>query len=208
MFVGTAKRRWAELTATPLRGMTLHLSSKIGHKGAKSFESGEAEELPRKLHVELPSRPAFAGVILYCNINALSFTILARYSVDEFHISTNINHHNYSAFFINAKCSVINSFPLNMAYVDDGKISEAKIEYVESQKPMLENIDDDPIYSYHEQRKIIRHIDVRLVVMLGFLHTVALIDRGNLGTASVAGMQKELHLHGTQYVSSAGDFRE
>lgn len=81
------------------------------------------------------------------------------------------------------------------------------MESVEFQKPMLENIDDDPVYSYHEQRKIIRRIDVRLVVMLGFLHTVALIDRGNLGTASVAGMQKELHLHGTQYVSSVGGFK-
>lgn len=84
--------------------------------------------------------------------------------------------------------------------VEDSKISEAQVEPVESQKPILNNIDDDPVYSYQEQRKIIRRIDARLIVMLGFLHTVSLIDRGNLGTASVAGMDKELKLKGTQYV--------
>lgn len=57
MFVGTAKRRWAELTTTPLRGLALHLSNKVGHKGAKSCEAGEAEELPRKLQVELLPDP-------------------------------------------------------------------------------------------------------------------------------------------------------
>jgi hypothetical protein len=85
--------------------------------------------------------------------------------------------------------------------LEDGKASEAQVEPVESHKQMLNNIDNDPVYSYREQRKIIRRIDVRLIVMLGFLHTVSLIDRGNLGTASVAGMDKELRLKGTQYVS-------
>lgn len=87
-----------------------------------------------------------------------------------------------------------------MTTVDDRKVSKTHVEPVESQKPMVANIDDDPVYSYREQRKIIRRIDARLIVMLGFLHTVSLIDRGNLGTAAIAGMEKELRLHGTQYV--------
>jgi hypothetical protein len=91
-----------------------------------------------------------------------------------------------------------------MTTVEDSKIADAQVEPVESQKPMLNNIDDDPVYSYREQRKIIRRIDARLIVMLGFLHTVSLIDRGNLGTASVAGMEKELKLKGTQYVGLLG----
>lgn len=87
-----------------------------------------------------------------------------------------------------------------MTMVEDGIVSEAHVEPVESHKQMFNSIDDDPVYSYREQRKIIRRIDARLIVMLGFLHTVSLIDRGNLGTASVAGMEKELRLKGTQYV--------
>ncbi|RAK95823.1 MFS general substrate transporter [Aspergillus ibericus CBS 121593] len=50
-----------------------------------------------------------------------------------------------------------------------------------------------------EQRRVIRRVDMRLIMMLGLLHTVSLIDRGNLSTAAVAGMLKDLHLHGNQY---------
>ncbi|RAL08057.1 MFS general substrate transporter [Aspergillus homomorphus CBS 101889] len=50
-----------------------------------------------------------------------------------------------------------------------------------------------------EERRILHRVDRRLIVMLGFLHTVSLIDRGNLGTASVAGMTKQLHLVGMRY---------
>jgi hypothetical protein len=77
---------------------------------------------------------------------------------------------------------------------------KAHLDPVESQSPMSGNIDDDPVYKHKEQRKIIHRVDMRLILMLGFLHTVSLIDRGNLGTASIAGMEKELHLVGTQYV--------
>lgn len=53
-----------------------------------------------------------------------------------------------------------------------------------------------------EERRILHRVDRRLIVMLGLLHTVSLIDRGNLGTASVAGMTKQLHLIGMRYVRS------
>lgn len=59
---------------------------------------------------------------------------------------------------------------------------------------------DDTELTPQEQRRVIRRVDARLIVMLGFLHTVSLIDRGNLSTAAVAGMEKELHLQGNQYV--------
>lgn len=90
-----------------------------------------------------------------------------------------------------------------MASMDIKTSSEAHVESVESQKSILSSIDDDPVYSRREQRKIIRKIDLRLILMLGFLHCVCLIDRGNLGTAAVAGMEEELKLVGTQYVSYA-----
>ncbi|GFN19565.1 phthalate transporter [Aspergillus tubingensis] len=58
---------------------------------------------------------------------------------------------------------------------------------------------DDTELTPQEQRRVIRRVDARLIVMLGFLHTVSLLDRGNLSTAAVAGMEKELHLQGNQY---------
>ncbi|KAJ5740845.1 MFS general substrate transporter [Penicillium malachiteum] len=80
------------------------------------------------------------------------------------------------------------------------------VEPVESRKPTLEHIDDDPVYSYKDQRKIIRRVDIRLILMLGFMHCVCLIDRGNLGSAAVAGMKKELDLIGNRYNKIAVSF--
>lgn len=39
-----------------------------------------------------------------------------------------------------------------------------------------------------EQKKLIRRIDIRLVVTLGLMYAVSLMDRTNLGIAAIAGM--------------------
>ena len=49
------------------------------------------------------------------------------------------------------------------------------------------SLNSDPVYSYAEQRAIIHRIDRRLVVTCGLIYCVSLIDRGNLGNASIAG---------------------
>ncbi|KAL8778794.1 MAG: hypothetical protein Q9194_001792 [Teloschistes cf. exilis] len=48
--------------------------------------------------------------------------------------------------------------------------------------------DEDQVYSYREQKAIIHRVDRRLVVMCGLLYCFSLIDRGNLGNASIAGI--------------------
>ena len=50
-----------------------------------------------------------------------------------------------------------------------------------------------------EQKKVIRHIDRRLVLTLGFLYCVSLMDRTNLGIAVVAGMGVDLVLIDNRY---------
>ncbi|CAK7233124.1 hypothetical protein SBRCBS47491_008501 [Sporothrix bragantina] len=55
-------------------------------------------------------------------------------------------------------------------------------------------------FSPREQKRIIRHIDRRLVVMVGFMYCVSLMDRTNLGSANIAGMSHDLGLEvGTRY---------
>ncbi len=52
------------------------------------------------------------------------------------------------------------------------------------------NYDTDPrinAFTLKEQRKIYRRIDLRLVVTLGCMYMISLLDRTNLGAASVAG---------------------
>ncbi|KIW18924.1 hypothetical protein PV08_03213 [Exophiala spinifera] len=50
-------------------------------------------------------------------------------------------------------------------------------------------------FSPAEQKRIVRRIDLRLAVTLGCLYCISLLDRTNLGAASVAGMQKSLDMN-------------
>jgi MFS family permease len=50
-----------------------------------------------------------------------------------------------------------------------------------------------------EQKKIIRRIDRRLVLTLGFLYCVSLMDRTNTGITVIAGMGVDLQLIGNRY---------
>lgn len=67
----------------------------------------------------------------------------------------------------------------------------------------MQALDDDPVYSRKEQRKIIHRIDRRLVVTTGAMYCVSLMDRTNLPNAAIAGMNVELNLNvDFRYVST------
>lgn len=44
------------------------------------------------------------------------------------------------------------------------------------------------------ERKTVRKVDIRLLVVLGALYSICIIDRTNLSIARVAGMEKDLDL--------------
>lgn len=44
------------------------------------------------------------------------------------------------------------------------------------------------------EKRVIRKVDIRLLIILGALYSIALIDRTNLSSARVAGMAKDLKL--------------
>ncbi|KAL9584587.1 MAG: hypothetical protein Q9212_002021 [Teloschistes hypoglaucus] len=83
-------------------------------------------------------------------------------------------------------------------YTDpEKKVSGADVKddnELESESASDMATDEDQVYSYREQKAIIHRVDRRLVVMCGFLYCFSLIDRGNLGNASIAGMTKALQL--------------
>jgi hypothetical protein len=67
-----------------------------------------------------------------------------------------------------------------------------------------ESLDDDPVFTREEQRRIIHRIDRRLIIMSGFMYMIAILDRSNLGNAAIAGMTKDLDLDvGYRYVSES-----
>ncbi|EEP77212.1 predicted protein [Uncinocarpus reesii 1704] len=58
----------------------------------------------------------------------------------------------------------------------------------------------DPVYSYKQQRRIIRKIDLRLLPALGLMFGISIVDRVNIGNAMIAGMREDLQLNvGTRY---------
>lgn len=62
-------------------------------------------------------------------------------------------------------------------------------------------LSEDDEFTPAEQRKIKHRIDRRLVVTCGVMYCISLMDRANLGQASIAGMTRELRLNvGFRYV--------
>lgn len=48
-------------------------------------------------------------------------------------------------------------------------------------------------------KRIVRKIDVHLLILLVFINIFNFIDRGNIGNAGILGMQKDLKLDGIKY---------
>lgn len=55
------------------------------------------------------------------------------------------------------------------------------------EKPSVQHDEILTSMSPDEQKRLIRRIDARLVITLGFLYCISLLDRTNMGAASVAG---------------------
>ena len=92
-----------------------------------------------------------------------------------------------------------------MAFYDVAK-DPTDIAYLEKSVSKISNSDPDALndaridrFTLEEQRKIIRRIDRRLVLTLGFMYAVSLMDRTNTGIAVVAGMGVDLVLIGNRY---------
>jgi hypothetical protein len=86
-----------------------------------------------------------------------------------------------------------------MASYNDVEKEVPKVDYLE--RTVSDENNDARInrFTPEEQRKIIRRVDRRLVLTLGFLYCVSLMDRTNLGIAVVAGMGVDLLLTGPRY---------
>lgn len=68
-------------------------------------------------------------------------------------------------------------------------------------------VDDEFGITPEEKKRIIRHVDRRLVLTIGALYCVSLMDRTNLGAANIAGMKKDLDLIGNNHYVSTQSMR-
>lgn len=80
----------------------------------------------------------------------------------------------------------------------DEKVSDDSVnsrDALDGETSSQSPLDTDPVYSYAEQRAIIHRIDRRLVITCGLIYCFSLIDRGNLGNASIAGSALPTLMH-------------
>jgi hypothetical protein len=76
-----------------------------------------------------------------------------------------------------------------MADMEKAKGSDPQqIERTISEESHLSDQQHIDQFTPEEQKKIIRRIDIRLVLTCGFMYCASLMDRTNLGIASVGGM--------------------
>lgn len=86
-----------------------------------------------------------------------------------------------------------------MAEPEKGKYEVDALEKVDTTDSDRANDARINAFTPEEQKKIIRRIDRRLVLTLGFLYCVSLMDRTNTGIAAIAGMFVDLDLIGSRY---------
>jgi hypothetical protein len=87
--------------------------------------------------------------------------------------------------------------PAIMSQTEDLEKTDPTRDHVEAVVKDLANDERVIGFSAHEQKSIIRRIDRRLVLTLGSLYCISLLDRTNLGAASVAGyayLRSPLHI--------------
>jgi sugar phosphate permease len=91
-----------------------------------------------------------------------------------------------------------------MSSHDDEKVVESQVDESQPKSVKLsaaEAFNEACINAFTpaEQKKIIHRVDRRLVLTIGFMYCVSLMDRNNLGIASIAGMGSDLALVGSRY---------
>lgn len=80
------------------------------------------------------------------------------------------------------------------------------LTHSQEKEPIVEALDDDPVYTYEEQRKIIHRLDWRLITVAGIIYMNSLMDRANLPNAAIAGMNEDLDMmDGYGYVCASQD---
>lgn len=83
--------------------------------------------------------------------------------------------------------------------VESKEFDTAYIKEVETCAPTESNDERLELFTEEEQKNIVRRVDRRLVLTLGFMFATSLIDRANIGYAIIGGMAVDMNLIGMRY---------
>jgi hypothetical protein len=81
-----------------------------------------------------------------------------------------------------------------VSHVEDANVLQKTESGYPYQRDNLSGDDTSVQYDAKFEKRVIRKVDIRLLLILGALYSIALIDRTNLSAARVAGMAKDLKL--------------
>lgn len=70
------------------------------------------------------------------------------------------------------------------------KENVASLEQVPSDAKLPSSLEVDAAYA----KRVVRKLDIRIVLFIGVLYSIAMVDRTNLASARVGGLAKDLHL--------------
>ncbi|KAF2100035.1 MFS general substrate transporter [Rhizodiscina lignyota] len=85
------------------------------------------------------------------------------------------------------------------------EVEKPSIQHIEAARTekQPDELSDVPAFDKHQEHKLIRKVDLRLLPILGALYSIALIDRTNISNARVAGMDEDLELSvGNRYTTA------
>jgi hypothetical protein len=100
-------------------------------------------------------------------------------------------HHDITIIIMNRTLSVDSKEKPVISHVENSEgLKQTESNYA------YNGADDGGYREYDKafEKRVIRKVDIRLLIILGALYSIALIDRTNLSAARVAGMAKDLKL--------------
>lgn len=82
---------------------------------------------------------------------------------------------------------------------DEPSESEDEIDTYKHVRPLRRVGTESKEYTDEEEDVVVRKLDRKLVLFLGFLYMLSFLDRSNIGNARIAGLEKDLALSSAQY---------
>lgn len=93
--------------------------------------------------------------------------------------------------------------------IKDRKVDFKETNGKESILSVAENsevVEEDLYIDKHEERKLVKKLDIRLLPMLAFMYFLSSLDRSNIGNAYTSGMKDDLRLTSKQYSNCVSVF--
>ena len=85
--------------------------------------------------------------------------------------------------------------PEPAVYIKSGVLESSKSKDDHSDEAAQSTISSDSLM----EKALVRKCDLHVIPVIALLYMLAFVDRINIGNARIQGLEKELHMHGSDY---------